>query len=144
LRTVALKRRRVTASLAAARTHASTLAPPPPRRPTLHQLQCQLQQQLVVPSTLRYANSAKRIQTRAVVNEDPTARLIKSLTDEVARLKVALAASAATAAVAAALPPAAPDAPALLALPPRYGLCRDISSNIVRLSTRRPCFDVCA
>ena len=38
-------------------------------------------------STLRYADRAKRIKTHAVVNEDPTSRKIRELTEEVARLK---------------------------------------------------------
>ena len=38
-------------------------------------------------STLRYAQSAKKIATKAVVNEDPTAKLIKQLREEVERLK---------------------------------------------------------
>eukprot|EP01059_Diplonema_ambulator_P034952 TRINITY_DN8085_c1_g2_i1.p1 TRINITY_DN8085_c1_g2~~TRINITY_DN8085_c1_g2_i1.p1 ORF type:complete len:1419 (+),score=540.66 TRINITY_DN8085_c1_g2_i1:66-4322(+) len=38
-------------------------------------------------STLRYADRAKRIKTHAVVNEDPTSRRIRELTEEVARLK---------------------------------------------------------
>jgi kinesin family protein 16B len=42
-------------------------------------------------STLRYANSAKRIKTRPVVNEDPTARMISDLQLEVARLRSELA-----------------------------------------------------
>ncbi|GMH55549.1 hypothetical protein TrST_g6464 [Triparma strigata] len=39
-------------------------------------------------STLRYAQSAKKITTKAVVNEDPTAKLIKDLREEVERLKM--------------------------------------------------------
>jgi len=38
-------------------------------------------------STLRYAQSAKKIATKAVINEDPTAKLIKQLREEVERLK---------------------------------------------------------
>ena len=38
-------------------------------------------------STLRYADRAKRIKTNAVVNEDPTSRRIRELTEEVAKLK---------------------------------------------------------
>ena len=30
-------------------------------------------------STLRYADRAKRIKTKAIVNEDPTAKLIREL-----------------------------------------------------------------
>ena len=38
-------------------------------------------------STLRYAQSAKKIATQAVVNEDPTAKIIRELREEVNRLK---------------------------------------------------------
>uniref|UniRef100_A0A8C4NBP5 Kinesin family member 1A n=1 Tax=Eptatretus burgeri TaxID=7764 RepID=A0A8C4NBP5_EPTBU len=38
-------------------------------------------------STLRYADRAKQIKCNAVINEDPNARLIRELKDEVARLK---------------------------------------------------------
>lgn len=38
-------------------------------------------------STLRYADRAKRIVNHAVVNEDPNARIIRDLRDEVEMLK---------------------------------------------------------
>lgn len=38
-------------------------------------------------STLRYANSAKRIKNHAVVNEDPNARMIRELKEELAQLR---------------------------------------------------------
>ncbi len=38
-------------------------------------------------STLRYADRAKQIKCKAVVNEDPTEKLIKSLQEENANLK---------------------------------------------------------
>lgn len=38
-------------------------------------------------STLRYADRAKQIMCKAVVNEDPNARLIRELKEEVHRLK---------------------------------------------------------
>ncbi|XP_075926337.1 kinesin-like protein KIF1A isoform X9 [Petromyzon marinus] len=38
-------------------------------------------------STLRYADRAKQIKCNAVINEDPNARLIRELKEEVARLK---------------------------------------------------------
>lgn len=38
-------------------------------------------------STLRYADRAKRIVNHAVVNEDPNARIIRDLRDEVDMLK---------------------------------------------------------
>eukprot|EP00040_Diaphanoeca_grandis_P003752 m.25773 g.25773 ORF g.25773 m.25773 type:complete len:967 (+) comp15168_c0_seq1:182-3082(+) len=41
-------------------------------------------------STLKYADTAKRIQTYAVVNEDANARLIRDLREEVNRLRSAL------------------------------------------------------
>ncbi|KAJ1555802.1 Kinesin-like protein kif1b, partial [Cladochytrium tenue] len=42
-------------------------------------------------STLRFAERAKRIETRAVVNEDETGRSVRLLKEEVARLKARLA-----------------------------------------------------
>ncbi|KAF2773343.1 kinesin-domain-containing protein [Teratosphaeria nubilosa] len=42
-------------------------------------------------STLRYADSAKRIKNRAVVNEDPNARMIRELKEELAQLRSKLA-----------------------------------------------------
>lgn len=42
-------------------------------------------------STLRYADSAKRIKNHAVVNEDPNARMIRELKDELAQLRGKLA-----------------------------------------------------
>ncbi|KAF1989697.1 kinesin heavy chain [Aulographum hederae CBS 113979] len=41
-------------------------------------------------STLRYADSAKRIKNHAVVNEDPNARMIRELKDELAQLRAKL------------------------------------------------------
>ena len=38
-------------------------------------------------STLRYADSAKRIKNHAVVNEDPNARMIRELKEELAQLR---------------------------------------------------------
>ena len=38
-------------------------------------------------STLRYADRAKQIMCKAVVNEDPNARLIRELKEEVTRLR---------------------------------------------------------
>jgi kinesin family protein 1 len=38
-------------------------------------------------STLRYADSAKRIKNHAVVNEDPNARMIRELQEELAKLR---------------------------------------------------------
>ena len=38
-------------------------------------------------STLRYAARAKTIKTRAVVNEDPNAKIIRALRQEIAQLK---------------------------------------------------------
>lgn len=38
-------------------------------------------------STLRYADRAKRIVNHAVVNEDPNARVIRELREEVEKLK---------------------------------------------------------
>jgi kinesin family protein 1 len=41
-------------------------------------------------STLRYADSAKRIKNHAVVNEDPNARMIRELQEELAKLRTQL------------------------------------------------------
>ncbi|BCR87335.1 kinesin-3 motor protein uncA [Aspergillus chevalieri] len=61
--------------------------------------------------TLRYADSAKRIRNHAVVNEDPNARMIRELKEELQQLRSKLGGGAAGA-VGGALPPgAAPGAP---------------------------------
>ena len=44
-------------------------------------------------STLRYADSAKRIKNHAVVNEDPNARMIRELKEELAQLRAKLSGS---------------------------------------------------
>ncbi|KAL1980478.1 hypothetical protein VTN96DRAFT_4034 [Rasamsonia emersonii] len=44
-------------------------------------------------STLRYADSAKRIKNHAVVNEDPNARMIRELKEELAQLRSKLGAA---------------------------------------------------
>ena len=41
-------------------------------------------------STLRYADRAKRIVNHAVVNEDPNAKIIRELREEVETLRVQL------------------------------------------------------
>ena len=46
-------------------------------------------------STLRYADSAKRIKNHAVVNEDPNARMIRELKEELAQLRSKLGSGAA-------------------------------------------------
>ncbi|KAL4816562.1 hypothetical protein BDW67DRAFT_44753 [Aspergillus spinulosporus] len=53
-------------------------------------------------STLRYADSAKRIKNHAVVNEDPNARMIRELKDELAQLRAKLNGGAAGGATAGA------------------------------------------
>ncbi|KAJ9615184.1 hypothetical protein H2200_001258 [Cladophialophora chaetospira] len=45
-------------------------------------------------STLRYADSAKRIKNHAVINEDPNARMIRELKEELAKLRSQLGGSA--------------------------------------------------
>ena len=59
-------------------------------------------------STLRYADSAKRIKNHAVVNEDPNARMIRELKEELAQLRSKLGggvgAVGGTAGMAGALP----------------------------------------
>jgi kinesin family member 1 len=45
-------------------------------------------------STLRYADSAKRIKNHAIVNEDPNARMIRELKEELAQLRSKLGGSA--------------------------------------------------
>jgi len=47
-------------------------------------------------STLRYADSAKRIKNHAVVNEDPNARMIRELKEELAQLRAKLSGGAGT------------------------------------------------
>ena len=47
-------------------------------------------------STLRYADSAKKIVNKAIVNEDPKAKIIQDLLEEVARLKSQLAQTSTT------------------------------------------------
>lgn len=47
-------------------------------------------------STLRYADSAKRIKNHAVVNEDPNARMIRELKEELAQLRSKLGSGGAT------------------------------------------------
>ncbi|KAE8360826.1 hypothetical protein BDV27DRAFT_167420 [Aspergillus caelatus] len=63
-------------------------------------------------STLRYADSAKRIKNHAVVNEDPNARMIRELKEELAQLRAKLgggvapgAAGSTAAAAAGGVPP---------------------------------------
>jgi kinesin family member 1 len=48
-------------------------------------------------STLRYADSAKRIKNHAVVNEDPNARMIRELKEELAQLRSKLSTGGAVA-----------------------------------------------
>ncbi|KAF7506650.1 hypothetical protein GJ744_011582 [Endocarpon pusillum] len=48
-------------------------------------------------STLRYADSAKRIKNHAVVNEDPNARMIRELKEELAQLRSKLGGASGTA-----------------------------------------------
>ncbi|KAK4545681.1 hypothetical protein LTR36_002635 [Oleoguttula mirabilis] len=48
-------------------------------------------------STLRYADSAKRIKNHAVVNEDPNARMIRELKEELAQLRSKLSTGSANA-----------------------------------------------
>ncbi|KAL2444255.1 Kinesin-like protein KIF1A [Exophiala dermatitidis] len=45
-------------------------------------------------STLRYADSAKRIKNHAVINEDPNARMIRELKEELAKLRSQLGGAA--------------------------------------------------
>ena len=47
-------------------------------------------------STLRYADSAKRIKNHAVVNEDPNARMIRELKEELEQLRAKLSGGANT------------------------------------------------
>ena len=51
-------------------------------------------------STLRYADSAKRIKNHAVVNEDPNARMIRELKEELAQLRSKLGGGISSAGVA--------------------------------------------
>lgn len=54
-------------------------------------------------STLRYADSAKRIKNHAIVNEDPNARMIRELKEELAQLRSKLGGGAAGAGAAGAV-----------------------------------------
>ncbi|PHH87680.1 hypothetical protein CDD83_8537 [Cordyceps sp. RAO-2017] len=56
-------------------------------------------------STLRYADSAKRIKNHAVINEDANARMIRELKEELALLRSKLGGGGATSPGGAALPP---------------------------------------
>lgn len=47
-------------------------------------------------STLRYADSAKRIKNHAVINEDPNARMIRELKEELAQLRAKLSGGSAS------------------------------------------------
>lgn len=38
-------------------------------------------------STLRYADNAKQIKNKAIINEDPTSKLIKDLRSEIEQLR---------------------------------------------------------
>lgn len=51
-------------------------------------------------STLRYADSAKRIKNHAVVNEDPNARMIRELKEELAQLRSKLSSGGTTGGIA--------------------------------------------
>ncbi|MCJ1408952.1 kinesin-like protein Klp8 [Ptychographa xylographoides] len=51
-------------------------------------------------STLRYADSAKRIKNHAVVNEDPNARMIRELKEELAQLRSKLSGGTASGGIA--------------------------------------------
>lgn len=51
-------------------------------------------------STLRYADSAKRIKNHAVVNEDPNARMIRELKEELAQLRSKLSGGATSGGIA--------------------------------------------
>ena len=51
-------------------------------------------------STLRYADSAKRIKNHAIVNEDPNARMIRELKEELAQLRSKLGSGATSGGIA--------------------------------------------
>lgn len=55
-------------------------------------------------STLRYADSAKRIKNHAVVNEDPNARMIRELKEELAQLRAKLDGGVASPATSGGMP----------------------------------------
>lgn len=59
-------------------------------------------------STLRYADSAKRIKNHAVVNEDPNARMIRELKEELAQLRSKLSGGASPGLVEEQYPPDTP------------------------------------
>ncbi|KAI1623030.1 kinesin family member 1/13/14 [Exophiala viscosa] len=59
-------------------------------------------------STLRYADSAKRIKNHAVVNEDPNARMIRELKEELAKLRSQLGGTGAPGMAEESYPPDTP------------------------------------
>lgn len=69
-------------------------------------------------STLRYADSAKRIRNHAVVNEDPNARMIRELKEELGQLRAQLGGGAAGIAGAIGAAGGAPGIPAAEHYPP--------------------------
>jgi kinesin family protein 1 len=56
-------------------------------------------------STLRYADQAKKIKNRAVVNEDPNAKLIRELKEELSTLRMRMSGAAAEATYDPSVPP---------------------------------------
>lgn len=59
-------------------------------------------------STLRYADSAKRIKNHAVINEDPNARMIRELKEELAKLRSQLGGTTAAGGAEETYPPGTP------------------------------------
>ncbi|KAK5555705.1 hypothetical protein LTR46_006146 [Exophiala xenobiotica] len=59
-------------------------------------------------STLRYADSAKRIKNHAVINEDPNARMIRELKEELAKLRGQLGGASVPGGTEEAYPPDTP------------------------------------
>ena len=66
-------------------------------------------------STLRYADRAKQIKNKAVVNEDPNEKLIKNLKSEIEELRRMLGTGGAGAGAGAAAGAGGPDVDSLLA-----------------------------
>jgi kinesin family protein 1 len=82
-------------------------------------------------STLRYADSAKRIKNHAVVNEDPNARMIRELKEELAQLRAKLGGGAAGGAgggiAAEAYPPGTPLEKQMVAIQQADGTVKQVS-----------------
>mmetsp|Transcript_13679 Transcript_13679/g.39892 ORF Transcript_13679/g.39892 Transcript_13679/m.39892 type:complete len:2653 (-) Transcript_13679:13-7971(-) len=88
-------------------------------------------------STLRWAQSAKKIATKAVVNEDPTKKLIETLRKEVDSLRAQLAASGGGG-VLAASPVVSPEGLRVASADVGWGVAPQVSPNHSPAGSRPP------